>query len=179
VTAILSYPWPGNVRELKNVLESTAITRPGPWVEADDLPEALRGGVAEESDAAPVGATLDDFERDLIRRTLLRHAGNRTYAAKSLGIGLRTLQRKIQRYGLRLRGTRGRPATGSEVGGDSEPGRLERRQPAGLHPETARAPRRPEGRGARRGRPDRPPAPRARGAAPRRSRCAIRRCSRP
>ncbi|HUD71870.1 MAG TPA: sigma-54 dependent transcriptional regulator [Dongiaceae bacterium] len=122
VTAILSYSWPGNVRELKNVLESTAITRPGPWVEAADLPEALRGGVAEEADAAPVGATLDDFERDLIRRTLLRHAGNRTYAAKSLGIGLRTLQRKIQRYGLRLRGTRGRPRRAQKSAETPSPG---------------------------------------------------------
>jgi DNA-binding NtrC family response regulator len=109
VTALLAYHWPGNVRELKNVLENTAITRPGPWVEAADLPDALHGTVTEEAEAAPVGATLSDMERDLIRRTLLRHVGNRTHAARTLGIGLRTLQRKIREYGLHLKVSRGRP----------------------------------------------------------------------
>jgi len=109
VTAFLSYPWPGNVREMKNVLESTAITRPGPWVQSADLPDALRGTVTEDADAEPVGATLSDLQRDLIRRTLMRHAGNRTHAARTLGIGLRTLQRKVREYGLHQKGVRGRP----------------------------------------------------------------------
>jgi DNA-binding NtrC family response regulator len=109
VTTLLAYPWPGNVRELKNVLESTAVTHPGTWVEADDLPEAVRGAVTDAADPEPVGATLTDLQRDLIRRTLLRHGGNRTRAARTLGIGLRTLQRKIRAYGLQQKGVRGRP----------------------------------------------------------------------
>jgi DNA-binding NtrC family response regulator len=109
VTAFLAYTWPGNVREMKNVLESTAITRPGPWVEASDLPDGVRGAAIEDADPEPVGATLSDLERDLIRRTLARHAGNRTHAARTLGIGLRTLQRKIGAYGLHQKGVRGRP----------------------------------------------------------------------
>ena len=109
VTTLLAYTWPGNVREMKNVLESTAVTHPGVWVEADDLPETLRGALTDASDPEPVGATLSDLERDLIRRTLVRHEGNRTRAARMLGIGLRTLQRKVRVYGLQQKGVRGRP----------------------------------------------------------------------
>jgi DNA-binding NtrC family response regulator len=109
VSTLMAYPWPGNVREMKNVLESTAVTHPGPWVEAEDLPETLRGAATDAGEHRPVGTTLSDLQRDLIRRTLLRHAGNRTHAASTLGIGLRTLQRKIRAYGLNPKGVRGRP----------------------------------------------------------------------
>jgi two-component system NtrC family response regulator len=108
--AIAQYRWPGNVRELKNVLESAAITRPAAVVEASHLPDAIRG-LAQEEETPPASGdlSLEGMERDLLRRTLLRHGGNRTRAARALGIGVRTLQRKIQRYALRLEGRRGRP----------------------------------------------------------------------
>ena len=48
------------------------------------------------------------MERELIRRTLARHEGNRTHAARTLRIGVRTLQRKIQAYGIRMPPARGR-----------------------------------------------------------------------
>jgi DNA-binding NtrC family response regulator len=111
VHALQRYPWPGNVRELKNVLESTAITRPGTEVEDSDLPDALRGaspGDEREGPAAGV-ASLKDVERDLVRRALVRLGGNRTRAAHALGIGVRTLQRKMKAYGIDLDGPRGRP----------------------------------------------------------------------
>jgi transcriptional regulator with PAS, ATPase and Fis domain len=105
------YAWPGNVRELKNVLESTAITRPGTEIAASDLPDALLGSATgEEREGPPSGVTsLREMERDLIRRALLRQRGNRTRAARVLGIGVRTLQRKIKTYGIDLDGPRGRP----------------------------------------------------------------------
>jgi DNA-binding NtrC family response regulator len=107
--AIGHYRWPGNVRELKNVLESAAITRPGAVVESSDLPDAIRGLAQEEEAPATGDLSLEGMERDLLRRTLLRFDGNRTRAARVLGIGVRTLQRKIQRYSLRQEGRRGRP----------------------------------------------------------------------
>jgi DNA-binding NtrC family response regulator len=111
VRVLQRYLWPGNVRELKNVLESTAITHPGTEVGESDLPDALRGqATGAERDHAPPGATsLVELERDLIRRVLERQQGNRTRAARALGIGLRTLQRKIRIYGIELGGPRGRP----------------------------------------------------------------------
>ena len=105
------YSWPGNVRELKNVLESTAITRPGIEVEASDLPDTLRGPASgEEREGPPAGVTsLREMERDLVRRALVRQDGNRTRVARALGIGVRTLQRKIKAYGIDLGSPRGRP----------------------------------------------------------------------
>jgi len=112
VRRLRRYAWPGNVRELKNVLESTAITRPGETIRESDLPAGVRG---EDGPGAPsarprVGVSLREMESDLIRRTLLRHDGNRTHASRTLRIGVRTLQRKIQAYGIRVPGPRGRRA---------------------------------------------------------------------
>jgi len=110
VRRLQRHPWPGNVRELKNVLESTAITHPGDAIRERDLPVSVRGGGGRESNrGAPWrGVSLQDMEREHIRRVLLRHDGNRTHAAASLRIGVRTLQRKIQSYGLRVPGRHGR-----------------------------------------------------------------------
>jgi DNA-binding NtrC family response regulator len=112
VQALQRYSWPGNVRELKNVLESTAITRPGSRVRLSDLPGTVRqaGRQGAEGGRPRPGVTLEDAERDLIRGTLLRHAGNRTHAARTLRIGVRTLQRKIRRYGIAVPTGRGRSA---------------------------------------------------------------------
>jgi DNA-binding NtrC family response regulator len=111
--ALLSYSWPGNVRELKNVLESTAITRPGEVIRASGLPRSVRGdhtGRALRARAV-AGMTLREMERELIRRTLAAHGGNRTRAARALRIGVRTLQRKIKTYDIRIPFTRTRPAS--------------------------------------------------------------------
>jgi len=112
VRRLQRYAWPGNVRELKNVLESTAITRPGETIRESDLPAGVLG---EDGPGTPrarprVGVSLREMESDLIRRTLLRHDGNRTHASRTLRIGVRTLQRKIQAYGIRVPGPRGRRA---------------------------------------------------------------------
>ncbi len=108
VRALQRYAWPGNVRELKNVLESTLITRPGRVIRWSDLPDGVRGRAARGPRAEPVpGVTLRDMERALIRRTLVAHAGNRTHAARALRIGVRTLQRKIKAYSIRV-ASRGR-----------------------------------------------------------------------
>jgi two-component system response regulator HydG len=108
--ALLRYAWPGNVRELKNVLESTAITRTGEIIRESDLPNRLSANAVPPTPdgRTRAGATLREMERELIRRTLARHEGNRTHAARALRIGVRTLQRKIQSYGIRMPPSRGR-----------------------------------------------------------------------
>ncbi len=124
IQGLQRYPWPGNVRELKNVLESTAITRPVNRVRLADLPPAVRdGGLAGVLGSGPrSGLTLEQAERNLIRSTLIRCSGNRTHAARALRIGVRTLQRKVKAYGIQIPFRRARRATGrSKPGGRPGP----------------------------------------------------------
>ena len=101
--ALQAYAWPGNVRELRNVLERAAILTPaGQPLALDGLP--LEVQLAAATPAGP--ATADDarslrrVEEEHIRRILLEAGGNKTEAARVLGIGLTTLYRKVQEYGL-------------------------------------------------------------------------------
>ncbi|MGD8394388.1 MAG: sigma-54 dependent transcriptional regulator [Candidatus Eiseniibacteriota bacterium] len=98
------YHWPGNVRELRNTIESMIVMSSREVLDVDDLPESLR---ATEPGERPTvdgvvqpGMTMEEVEREAIRRTLESAGGNRTEASRRLGIGLRTLQRKIRKYGL-------------------------------------------------------------------------------
>ncbi len=95
------HSWPGNVRELQHVVESMLVFSKGGPVAAGDLPLAIRG---EERGPEPgdraAGATLRDLERQTIARTLVATGGNKRRAAEVLGIGLKTLYRKIQEFGL-------------------------------------------------------------------------------
>jgi DNA-binding NtrC family response regulator len=96
------YPWPGNVRELKNLLENLVLTTTGPEITVEHLPERLRrpGSAAGEPEPFRPGMSMKEAEKELIRRTLEHVRGNRTHAARLLRIGIRTLQRKIVRYGI-------------------------------------------------------------------------------
>jgi DNA-binding NtrC family response regulator len=109
--ALTRYSWPGNVRELKNVLESAAITRSGPAIHTADLPRAIRETLDPQTRRrlGPALRTLADTEKDLLRRALRRCAGNRTHAARALGIGVRTLQRKLKRHRIQAPRRTGRP----------------------------------------------------------------------
>ncbi len=110
LAALEEYHWPGNVRELKNLLESALVSVPGAEIDVDDLPPTVRPSNAQPMpiDLAP-GTTLAEMERALIRRTLERTGGNRTHSAQILGIGVRTLQRKMLAYGVSIAARRRRP----------------------------------------------------------------------
>ena len=118
--------WEGNVRELRNLVESLVVLAPSPEIGLGDLPEEYRAGEAEPATGgagAPDGAwaapepapggpesaplTMDEIERRAILSALERTGGNRTQAAEILGIGLRTLQRKLKEYRLAGRTTEG------------------------------------------------------------------------
>ncbi len=98
-----AYPWPGNVAELREVLAGMTSGRGRRRVlTVSDLPERLRVGeaaVARRVDVT-VGMTVAEVERRLIAATLEHAGGEKPRAAALLGIGLRTLYRKIREYGL-------------------------------------------------------------------------------
>jgi DNA-binding NtrC family response regulator len=104
VEVLLRFPWPGNVRELRNVIESSVIFHQGDEIGPADLPVEVRESTALSAAGAPVQAvvgeprTMADIERQAILETLSRTGGHRARAADLLGIGLRTLQRKLKEY---------------------------------------------------------------------------------
>ncbi len=104
--AIIRYTWPGNVRELRTAVEHAVVLARGDMIELAGLPQTVqsRGLIQHEQQLtqSPIdrGITLEEAERQLIIRTLKESRGNRTAAARKIGISRRTLHRKLNRYGL-------------------------------------------------------------------------------
>jgi len=104
---LLAYDWPGNVRQLRNVIESMVVVDIDEVLDLDDLPSELAPPPGE---AAPtrvddglhtlIGKSMSEIESLFIGETLKVTGGNREEAAEMLGIGERTLYRKIKEYGL-------------------------------------------------------------------------------
>lgn len=118
--ALMVNPWPGNVRELENTMHRAVLLASGDEIGAeairmpDGSPISVSKGPAERAAQAAeavtrafVGRTVADVERDLILDTLDHCLGNRTHAAKILGISIRTLRNKLNQYtdeGVRVPG---------------------------------------------------------------------------
>jgi two-component system response regulator HydG len=102
---LMQYDWPGNVRELMNVIQNLMVLVEGDRVEPRHLPEEIRQAGGAESDHAAwpetAGMSLDQIEKQAIRNALRLNHGNREQAARMLGIGERTLYRKLREYGLK------------------------------------------------------------------------------
>ena len=94
----LNYTWPGNVRELENVVESAMALATKDLIEAKYLPSFLLLAQTQDDEFyhLPQKLTLNEIENEVIKLTLLKVKGNKSKAAKRLGIGLRTIQRKIK-----------------------------------------------------------------------------------
>jgi DNA-binding NtrC family response regulator len=103
LSAFARYRWPGNVRELQNVLERAVLLSDGSRVRADDIPglEGEEAPAASSDGRETDGLTLDQVERAHIERTLERCSGNKTEAARKLGVSLRTLYRKLEKLGIK------------------------------------------------------------------------------
>jgi two-component system response regulator HydG len=99
IDRLTRFHWPGNVRELKNLMESLTLLVPRGAIEVDDLPPAMRGAGSTEI-VVHVGMTIEDIEREVIRRNLAVY-GTLKETARVLGMGLRTLHDKMTRYKLR------------------------------------------------------------------------------
>jgi len=100
IEKLLLHKWPGNVRELQNVIQRAAILSPTDQITLEDIP-LDNEGVALGSDwitRLPIGKNLRTIETQFILETLKHHQGNRTHAAKTLGISLRTLRNKINEF---------------------------------------------------------------------------------
>ena len=95
---LVDYRWPGNVRELKNLIESMVITGRGKEIRPDDLPEYIRGG--KDSVLIREPENLKSMEKRVTEEALKKSKGNRTKAAKLIGVSRRTLHRKIKEYGI-------------------------------------------------------------------------------
>jgi two-component system response regulator HydG len=108
---LMAHDWPGNVRELRNAVERMVVVDLDGVLDVDDLPTELvdeatleaataAGDAHGGSLASLVGKPLEEVERLFITETLTAAGGNREEAAKMLGIGERTLYRKIKEYQL-------------------------------------------------------------------------------
>ncbi|REJ79954.1 MAG: sigma-54-dependent Fis family transcriptional regulator [Acidobacteria bacterium] len=104
LAALSSYPWPGNVRELRNVLESVAVFQTKAEIDLEALPHEIQSAkpASPITVDAPRGSarvrSMAEIERHAILDTLEHTGGRRAEAAELLGIGLRTLQRKLKDY---------------------------------------------------------------------------------
>jgi transcriptional regulator with GAF, ATPase, and Fis domain len=114
--ALITYDWPGNVRELENAIERAVIIASGRQIELEDLPEAITKIALQERDrikverakAASEGRTttfeitvpssMEEIERQAIEATLDYTEGDKSHAARALGIGRKTLYRKLEQY---------------------------------------------------------------------------------
>jgi DNA-binding NtrC family response regulator len=97
------YNWPGNIRELENYCQRLALLQPGQLIQPEDLTEAMRPGVqvnVPQFSLPPSGIDLAQVELDLIEQALDMAAGNRSKAARLLGISRDTLLYRMQKYNL-------------------------------------------------------------------------------
>jgi DNA-binding NtrC family response regulator len=105
MTALINYPWPGNVRQLKNWIEQALVLADGDLIDLEHFPSLTREAsevMGAPVPLAPLGLRLEELERWYVLETLRRVDGNRTKAARQLGISLRGLQYKLRRYGTNL-----------------------------------------------------------------------------
>ena len=98
--ALLAHGWPGNVRELENVVERAVALAPGPIIEEGDLPEKLAASPhpGPEPRVPRAGPTLDDLIRERVLQAVGDAHGNKSEAARMLGVPRRTLDRMLVRY---------------------------------------------------------------------------------
>ena len=98
--AILKYSWPGNIRELRNCVESAVVMCTKDQISFDDLPSTVRSGCDISAITIPAGITMNEAEKIIITENLALNNGNKTKAAETLGIGRKTLHRKLIEYGI-------------------------------------------------------------------------------
>ena len=101
VAALEDYAWPGNVRELEHAVERAVVLSRGEVLDVADLPETVRKGPrgAAGHVVIPIGTPLEEVERRVLHETLRHTGGDKTMAARLLGIAARTIYRKLERDG--------------------------------------------------------------------------------
>lgn len=102
IEALTRYPWPGNIQELRSMVERTYILSEGKYIDEHDLPDSVREIQEEEKvlDDNFRAISLQELEKKHIIKSLQFLNGNKTQAAKSLGITVKTLYNKLHSYGI-------------------------------------------------------------------------------
>src|ERR1700730_18587809 len=99
---LMDYHWPGNVRELQNIMERASAWAAGPLLEASDIHIDSRGGKTADfpSSLLPEGMTLEQWEDEMIRESLRRAHGNKSQAARMLGLSRNALRYRLSKIGI-------------------------------------------------------------------------------
>ena len=95
---LCDYPWPGNVRQLRNLMERLVVTVESPTVHAEDLPPEFR--VTPRQGVTTLEEAVQEAERQAILAALANSNQHRERTAQVLGVSVRTLHYKMNRYGL-------------------------------------------------------------------------------
>ena len=102
--ALYKFDWPGNIRQLRNCLESAVVMCSGSVIKLEDLPPTIAGSGEADSIAVPAGITMAEAEKIIILQNLAINKGNKSKTADILGIGRKTLHRKLDEYAAENRG---------------------------------------------------------------------------
>ena len=97
-SALYKYDWPGNIRQLRNCVESAVVMCSGNEITLEDLPPTVRGAAESNVIQVPVGITMAEAEKIIIQQNLASNQGNKSKTADILGIGRKTLHRKLEEY---------------------------------------------------------------------------------
>jgi two-component system response regulator HydG len=102
---LLKYDWPGNVRELMNAVERAVVLSRSEYLDEQDLPLIIKDALPDEEKspsryAVPADLPLEDVEKATILKTLESTNGNKSEAARRLGITRKTLHKKLKKYGM-------------------------------------------------------------------------------
>ncbi len=97
-SAMLKYSWPGNIRELRNCVESAVVMCTGDEITIQDLPSSIRASSEEKVISIPLGIPMDEAEKIIIQENLAANNGNKSKTADVLGIGRKTLHRKLEEW---------------------------------------------------------------------------------
>lgn len=97
-SALYKFDWPGNIRQLRNCLESAVVMSSGPIIKLEDLPPSIAGSSQADIIEVPAGIPMAEAEKMLILQNLALNKGNKTKTADILGIGRKTLHRKLDEY---------------------------------------------------------------------------------
>lgn len=97
-SALYKFDWPGNIRQLRNCIESAVVICSTPIITLDDLPPSIAGASEIDTIAIPSGITMEEAEKIIIQQNLATNNGNKSKTADALGIGRKTLHRKLDEY---------------------------------------------------------------------------------